>query len=445
MSKKVYVQVYGCQMSERDGESFGAMAESQGYLRTASREEADLVVVTTCCVRESAENRIIGNIGQLRRWKAQRPGRMLVVAGCLVQQAGALERLRRRAPHVDIWMGAFDQAKFPDLLREAEGGAIVCAVSDQAGPPVEAAPLAEAGKLSACVNIMYGCDNFCSYCVVPLVRGRERSRPPRDVLDEVRRLAESGTREIVLLGQNVNSYGRSENQPEDFAWLLRAVAREPGLWRVRFTTSHPKDLTDAVIAAVAEEAVICPHFHMPLQAGSDRVLKAMNRGYTTEYYLERVRAIRRAVPEARISTDLIAGFPGETEEDFSETLRLMREIHFSQAFTFMYSRRSGTAAADLPGQLPREERLERLKRMMALQAEMSLAWRRAMVGSCQEVLVVGPSKRDPAMLSGQAAGGEAVVFAGREADVGTLAPVVIREANSWTLFGVIDYEKREDV
>jgi tRNA-2-methylthio-N6-dimethylallyladenosine synthase len=272
---------------------------------------------------------------------------------------------------------------------------------------------------------------------VPQVRGPERSRPLRDVLDEVRRLADAGAREIVLLGQNVNSYGRAEGWREDFAWLLRAVARVPGLWRVRFTTSHPRDLTDALIAAAAEEAAVCPHFHLPLQSGSDRILRAMNRGYTAEYYLARVGAIRRALPEARISTDIIVGFPGETEEDFAETLRLVRAARFSQAFTFMYSRRSGTAAADMPEHTPRLTRRERLRRLMDVQAEMSLAWRRSLVGTRQEVLVAGPSKKNAALFSGQTAGREITVFPGTAADVGTLAPVLIKEANSWTLFGEI--------
>jgi tRNA-2-methylthio-N6-dimethylallyladenosine synthase len=423
-------------MSERDGESFRALAENCGYVPALRREEADLVVVTTCCVRESAENRIMGNIGQLSRWKAERPGRLLAVAGCLVQQEGALENLRRRAPHVDIWIGAFEQEKFTDLLQ-AGGGSAVYPSPLRAGPAREPAPLAELGKISAAVNIMYGCDNHCAYCVVPQVRGPERSRAPQDVLEEITSLAAAGAREVVLLGQNVNSYGRAEGWREDFAWLLRAAARVPGLWRVRFTTSHPRDLPEALIAAAAEEAAVCPHFHLPLQSGSDRVLRAMNRGYTAAYYLERVGAIRRALPEARISTDIIVGFPGETEADFAETLRLVREARFSQAFTFMYSRRSGTAAADMPGQVPRPERRERLQRLTEAQAEMSLAWRRSLVGFRQEVLVTGPSKKNAALLSGLTAGREITVFPGREADVGTLVPVLIKEVNSWTMFGEI--------
>jgi tRNA-2-methylthio-N6-dimethylallyladenosine synthase len=413
------------------------MAENCGYTETGARDEADLVIVTTCCVRESAENRILGNIGHLNRWKKEKPGRLLAVTGCLVQQTGALERLRRRAPHVDIWIGAFEQERFADLLREGKPGAVVAAAPPP-GPPLETAPLAERGKISANVNIIYGCDNHCAYCVVPATRGPERSRPPAAVLDEVRRLAESGVREVVLLGQNVNSYGRAENWREDFAWLLREVARTPGLWRVRFTTSHPKDLTDALIETAAAEPAVCPHFHLPLQAGSDRVLRAMNRGYTAAYYLERVRAIRRALPEARISTDLIVGFPGETEEDFGETLRLTREVRFSQAFTFMYSRRSGTAAAALPGQTPLETRRERLRRLMALQAEMSLSWRQALVGTTQEVLTTGPSKHNPALLNGQTAGREITVFPGAPEDVGLLTPVLITKVNSWTMFGEIN-------
>jgi tRNA-2-methylthio-N6-dimethylallyladenosine synthase len=433
--KKVCTISYGCQMSERDAETLTAISAQNGYQRTALPEEADLIIINTCCVRESAENKIIGKIGQLKCLKERKPDLKIAVAGCMVQQPGLLEKLQKKAPHVDIWTGTFDHHKFAELLRTAGEGNKVAAVSCDASQTSEAVPMAEKGKLKASVNIMYGCDNYCAYCIVPYVRGRERSRPKEVILKELRSLAENGCREVTLLGQNVNSYGKKDNFEYDFADLLKEVDKIDGLIRVRFTTSHPKDLSDKLIATVAEGKNLCEHFHFPFQAGSNRILKAMNRKYTREYYLERVERILQEIPEARITTDIIVGFPGETEEDFEQTLDLVKTVHFSQAFTFMFSKRSGTAGANLPEQIPLEVKKYRLQRLIELQNDRSLAWRQKMLNKTYEILVEGPSKTNPEQLTGRTRGNEVVIFKDNVNLVGSLVPVKMVSANSWTLFG----------
>lgn len=437
-SKKVCTLSYGCQMSERDAETLTAIAAQNGYSKVNEPEAADLIIINTCCVRESAENKIIGKIGQLKALKHKKPSLIIAVAGCMVQQPGLVEKLRKRAPHVDIWTGTFDHHKFEDLLQTTSMGEKVILVSEKAAEASEVVPLAEKGKLKVNVNIMYGCDNYCAYCIVPYVRGRERSRPKEVILDEIRALAESGCREVTLLGQNVNSYGKEDRFAYDFSDLLKELDQMDGLYRIRFTTSHPKDLSDKLITTVKEGKHLCEHFHFPFQAGSNRILEAMNRKYTREYYLERVNRILQEIPEARITTDIIVGFPGESEEDFEQTLDLIRQVPFSQAFTFMYSKRSGTAAANLTDQIPLEVKKLRLQRLIELQNARSLSWRLAMVDQDYEVLVEGPSKTNPEQLTGRTRGNEVVVFKGDPDLIGSLVNVRIVSANSWTLFGTLN-------
>ncbi|NLM20745.1 MAG: tRNA (N6-isopentenyl adenosine(37)-C2)-methylthiotransferase MiaB [Peptococcaceae bacterium] len=434
-TKKVCAISYGCQMSVRDAETLTAVALQNDYVKTDLPEEADLIIVNTCCVRESAENKIIGNIGQLKKLKEQKPSLIIAVAGCMVQQPGILEKLQKKAPHVDIWTGTFDHSKFDQLLKRTLNGQKASLVSPEAYECNEVAPLAEKGKLSAFVNIMYGCENYCAYCIVPYVRGRERSRPKEVILEEIKELVQTGCREVTLLGQNVNSYGLKDGFAYDFSDLLQEIDDLEGLYRVRFTTSHPKDLSDKLITTVAQGKHLCEHFHLPLQAGSNRILEAMNRKYTREYYLERVERILQEIPQARLTTDLIVGFPGETEEDFELTLDMVRKVHYSQAFTFMYSPRSGTAAATMPDQVPLDVKKLRLQKLMELQNARSLAWRKNMLGQEYEILVEGPSKSDPEQLTGRTRGNEIVVFKGTDSMVGKLLTVKITSANSWTLFG----------
>lgn len=436
--KKVVTLAYGCQMSERDAETLTEITRHAGYSSSAELESADLVIVNTCCVRESAENKILGKIGELKKLKDNNPNLKIAISGCMVQQPGALERLKKRAPHVDIWTGTHNLHEFADLLQQAERGLKVAEVWQEPKKVLESTPLAERGKLQANVNIMYGCDNFCSYCIVPHVRGRERSRKPEEIVQEIKDLVAGGCREITLLGQNVNSYGKEFSPAYDFADLLRDVDQIPLLLRIRFITSHPKDLSDKLIETVAQGEKLCEHFHLPIQSGSNFILERMNRKYSREYYLSRVQKIRDLLPLASLTTDIIVGFPGESEEDFEQTLAVMNSVHYSQAFTFMYSKRSGTLAADMEDQIPLDVKKRRLQRLMSVQNQKSLEWRQRMIGNVYEVLVEGPSKTNPERLTGRTRGNELVVFSGSPEIIGSLVNVRIFEAGSWTLVGDIE-------
>lgn len=437
-SKRVVTLVYGCQMSERDAETLTEITRQLGYSPSDDLETADLVIVNTCCVRESAENKILGKIGELKKLKERNKNVKIAITGCMVQQPGALERLQKRAPHVDIWAGTHNLHDFSALINRVEQGRKVAEVWQESKATLEVIPLAEKGKLHANVNIMYGCDNFCSYCIVPHVRGRERSRKPEEILQEIKSLVDSGCREITLLGQNVNSYGKEFSPAYDFADLLHQVDQIPFLLRIRFITSHPKDLSDKLIKTVAEGKNLCEHFHLPIQSGSNFILERMNRKYTREYYLSRVQEIREFIPNASITTDIIVGFPGESEEDFEQTLAMMKEAHYAQAFTFMYSKRSGTLAAKMEDQISLDVKKRRLQILMGVQNQESLEWRQHMIGEILEVLVEGPSKTNPERLTGRTRGNELVVFKGDFETIGSLVNVRIKEAGSWTLIGEVE-------
>ena len=436
--KKVVTLAYGCQMSERDAETLTEITRQLGYTSTNELEAADLVIVNTCCVRESAENKILGKIGELKKLKERNPNLKIAISGCMVQQPGALERLQKRAPHVDVWAGTHNLHDFSVLLQRAEHGSKVAEVWQEPKLTLESSPRAEKGKLHANVNIMYGCDNFCSYCIVPHVRGRERSRNPEDIIQEIKYLVASGCREVTLLGQNVNSYGKEFSPAYDFADLLHEVDQIPLLLRIRYITSHPKDLSDKLIETVAKGEKLCEHFHLPIQSGSNFILERMNRKYTREYYLSRARKIRELLPQASLTTDIIVGFPGESEEDFEQTLAIMNTVHYSQAFTFMYSKRSGTSAAVMEDQIPLDVKKRRLQKLMSVQNQESLEWRQHMIGKVYEVLIEGPSKTNPKRFTGRTRGNELVVFSGNPELIGTLVNVRIVEAGSWTLVGDIE-------
>ncbi|EHQ89939.1 tRNA (N6-isopentenyl adenosine(37)-C2)-methylthiotransferase MiaB [Desulfosporosinus youngiae] len=436
--KKVVTLAYGCQMSERDAETLTQITRQEGYTSSDDLMDADLVIINTCCVRESAENKILGKIGELKRLKERNPNLKIAISGCMVQQPGALERLKKRAPHIDIWAGTHNLHDFSALLHQAEQGEKVAEVWEEPKMTIESTPQAEKGKLQANVNIMYGCNNFCSYCIVPHVRGRERSRKPEEIIQEIRDLVSSGCREVTLLGQNVNSYGQEFSPGYDFADLLQEVDQIPDLLRIRFITSHPKDLSDKLIETVAHGKKLCEHFHLPIQSGSNFILERMNRKYTREYYLGRVEKIHAFLPQASLTTDIIVGFPGESERDFELTLETMDLIHYSQAFTFMYSKRSGTLAAEMEDQIPLDVKKRRLQRLMSVQNQKSLEWRQQMIGNIFEILAEGPSKTNPERLVGRTRGNELVVFEGQPEQIGSLVNVRITEAGSWTLFGVIE-------
>ncbi len=423
-------------MNERDTETIRGLLRQEGYSFTDSPEDADLILYNTCCVRENPERKVYGQVGQLQELKAKKPGLIIGICGCMPQQEEELPVMLERLPHVDLFFGTHNIHRLPELLHRINAtGERVVEILDDGGEPVEGLPALRDNDFKAFVTIMHGCNNFCSYCIVPYVRGRERSRTPEAILDEIRNLADAGVKEVTLLGQNVNSYGKDLQSDTDFADLLEMVNEVPGIQRIRFTTSHPKDISDKLIQQLGSLDKVCEHLHLPVQAGSNNVLRRMNRKYTREYYLERVERILQDIPQARLTTDLIVGFPGDTEEDFELTLDMVRKVHDSQAFTFMYSPRSGTAAATMPDQVPLDVKKLRLQKLMELQNARSLAWRKNMLGQEYEILVEGPSKSDPEQLTGRTRGNEIVVFKGTDSMVGKLLTVKITSANSWTLFG----------
>ena len=430
-----HIITYGCQMNAHDSDVMMRTLAGLGYQSAARAEDADLILVNTCCVRDSAEQHAFGKLGELRRLKEARPGTMLGVMGCLPQEPEAVGRLLRLAPHLDLILGTNQLGEVGAILAEAESArTTVVHVSEDWFTP-EAPPSPASAPLKAYVNISFGCDNWCTFCIVPHTRGPERSRPLEAIVEEVRRLVARGTREVTLLGQNVNSYGRNLPRPVGFEDLLAALDEIEDLWRIRYTSPHPADFTPALVRQIARSRAVCPQFHMPAQSGSDSVLARMERGYTRERYLAIVDAIRTEVPGAAISTDLIVGFPGETEAEFEDTLRLCERVGFDRAHTFMYSPRQGTRAAMMPDQVPLFVKRQRLHRLNQATDGSSLAANRAEVGAVREVLVEGPSKKDPSRLSGRTPQNRIVVFEGAAALVGRRLPVRIVGANTWTLFG----------
>ena len=350
MKKKAFIGVYGCQMNISDAERMEGQLVTIGYERTENMEEADLILLNTCCVRETAEDKVYGKIGEIKHLKCEKPSLIFGITGCMAQKEG--DALIKRAPHIDFVLGTNKVHELTHVIQEtaaAKGGHVVDVLLGDTELPDDV-PVQRGGRLSAWVPIMYGCNNFCTYCIVPYVRGRERSRLPEDVVKEVEEAAAKGFKEVTLLGQNVNSYGK-DHKKADFADLLQMVDKVRGIERVRYMTSHPKDLSDKVIETIKNSEHICEHFHLPVQYGSNKILKAMNRVYTVEQYRELVKKIRAAIPAASITTDLIVGFPGETEEDFADMLSFLREIRYDAAYTFLYSKRSGTPAAVMEQQV----------------------------------------------------------------------------------------------
>jgi len=433
--RRYYVEAYGCQMNVHDAENVAGMLEGLGYEPAASVDDADVVVILTCCVRRTAEDRAWGRVGELARLKQRRPGVVLALGGCMVQQPGVADEVRQRAPHVDLVFGTHNLYRLPDLLALVRPGSLVAEVWQDDGRLPPPMPVRRGGGVRAWITIMYGCDNYCSYCIVPYVRGRQRSRPAAEVVAEAEEAVRNGYREVFLLGQNVNDYGRDLAGGPDFASLLRQLDRIPGLDRLRYTTSHPRDFTDGMIAAVAECRTVCEHFHLPVQAGSDRILALMNRGYTRDQYLDLLRRIRERVPGCSVTTDIIVGFPGETDEDFADTLDLVRRARFDAAFTFMFSPRRGTPAATMPGQIPLAEKKRRLQELNRLQNSISLEKNRELVGRQVEVLVEGVSERDPAQLTGRTRTGKVTVFPGPPEWAGKMVLVQVEKALTWTLHG----------
>ncbi|MEW6447257.1 MAG: tRNA (N6-isopentenyl adenosine(37)-C2)-methylthiotransferase MiaB [Bacillota bacterium] len=436
--KRYAIITYGCQMNEWDSEVMAGIVEQIGYERADGPETADLVIVNTCCVRQTAENKVWGLLGNLGRLKRRRPGMLIGVTGCMPQQEGIAEEIRGRFPFVDLIIGTHNRHELARLIERAREEGPTVEVLPEACCVPEDLPVKRESRIRAWVPIMYGCNNFCAYCVVPYVRGRERSRRPEDIVREVKALAAEGYREVVLLGQNVNSYGRGLEPPLDFAGLLELVNEAEGLWRIRYTTSHPRDFDDRLVETVARLEKVCENFHLPVQAGSDRILRLMRRGYTRDGYLKLVRKIRETVPAAGITTDIMVGFPGETEEDFAETLALVREVRFDQAFTFVYNPRRGTPAASFPGQVPEEVKSRRIQELIALQQSIGRELNRAEEGKVHEVLVEGPSETNPAKMTGRTRTNKTVVFAGGAELIGRLVAVRITAGGLTHLKGELD-------
>lgn len=433
--KRAFIGVYGCQMNFSDAERMEGQLATLGYERTEDMACADLILLNTCCVRETAEDKVYGKIGEIKHIKRMNPALIFGITGCMAQKEG--EALIRRAPHIDFVLGTNKVHELKATVRRLESarrGPVVDVLLGDAPLP-ENVPIERTGRLSAWVPIMYGCNNFCTYCIVPYVRGREHSRRPEDVVREVEEAAAQGFKEITLLGQNVNSYGK-DHKLASFAELLLMVDAVKGVERVRYMTSHPKDLSDAVIDAVRQGRHICPHFHLPVQHGSDRILQAMNRVYRKDAYRSLVERIRAAVPDASLTTDLIVGFPGETEEDFEELLDFLREIRYDAAYTFLYSKRSGTPAAMMEEQVEDSVKKERLHRLMEVQNEISLEKNAALKGTVQEVLAEGTSRTDEDVWTGRTGTNKIVLWRkkGHETE-GDIVRVRITQPQTWVLKG----------
>ncbi|GAW91499.1 tRNA (N6-isopentenyl adenosine(37)-C2)-methylthiotransferase MiaB [Calderihabitans maritimus] len=437
---KYFIETWGCQMNERDTETIAGLLEEMGY-SPGKKDEADVIILNTCCVREKAEQKVYGEIGHLRHLKSKNPNLVIGICGCMAQQEEVAEKMRQRFPHIDLIFGTHNIHQLPRLLERARKfNEVQVEIWEREGEIIEHLPARRADKFKAYVSVTYGCNNFCTYCIVPYVRGRERSRLPEDILKEIKDLVEQGTVEVMLLGQNVNSYGKDLDKEIDFADLLQMVDEVKGLRRIRYMTSHPRDFTDKLIATIAASDHVCEHFHLPVQAGSNDVLQKMNRGYTREQYMELVEKIRRQVPGASITTDIIVGFPGETEEDFQDTLDLVKKVQFDAAFTFLYSPRKGTVAAKMPDQIPDEVKKERFQRLLELQNSISLASNKRLVGSTVEVLVEGKSKTNPHKLSGRTRTNKVVIFEGPEEIIGKFVPIKITEAKTWNLEGNVEHQ-----
>jgi len=434
-----WIQTYGCQMNENDSQKIAGMLGEIGFHPVENREEADLVLINTCCVREHAESKVQALVGSFRAAKKERPELIVAVCGCMMQQQDVAKALLRKYPFVDLIFGTHQLHRFPELLEKVvTSRSSIVDVQDEEGTVIEDIPTARAKGVQAWLTIAYGCDNFCSYCIVPYVRGRERSRLPSDIVAEAQMLASQGVREITLLGQNVNSYGKGLDEPCSFPELLRRVHAVEGITRIRMMTSHPKDLSDELIKTMAELPKIAHHLHLPVQAGSDRVLREMNRHYTHEDYLALIGRLRDAIPDLSLTTDLIVGFPGETEEDFQDTLELVRKVRYDTAFSFRYSPREGTPAARREDQVDETVKKDRLARLNAVLEEISAQDRERFLNRVEEILVEGPSERDPMQWRGRTSGNQMVHFPWAEGiQVGDMIQIKIDTVKVHTLSGVM--------
>ncbi|MDO5478095.1 MAG: tRNA (N6-isopentenyl adenosine(37)-C2)-methylthiotransferase MiaB [Clostridia bacterium] len=430
--KKYLLITLGCQQNESDSEKLHGMLSEMGYTETELIDEADLILYNTCAVRENAEKKLFGRIGALKPYKEKNPDLIIGVCGCMTQQKGMDERFRRYYKYVDMVFGTHSLYALPEILYKAiEDRAQIRDIRDIDGEVTEGIPIKRQSNVKAYLSVMYGCNNFCSYCVVPYVRGRERSREYKDVLDEAKSIAASGIKEIMLLGQNVNSY----NGGLSFAELVARVSEIDGIERIRFMSSHPKDISSELIDVMAQRKNVCNQLHLPVQSGSDRILKIMNRRYTVEKYMGIIDEVKQKIPDVTLTTDIIVGFPGETNEDFEKTMELLKAVRYDSIFSFIYSKRKGTPAAVMEDCLTEEEKHINFDKMLKLQNDISLEKNKAMIGSVQSVLVEGESKTDKLRQCGRSEGGKLVHFASDKDLTGEIVKVKITDVNTWTLSG----------
>uniref|UniRef100_UPI001EF80671 tRNA (N6-isopentenyl adenosine(37)-C2)-methylthiotransferase MiaB n=1 Tax=Cohnella mopanensis TaxID=2911966 RepID=UPI001EF80671 len=432
LGKKYLIQTYGCQMNEHDTEVMRGLFEEMGYVSTDNRMEADVVLFNTCAVRENAEDKVFGELGHMKVLKQQRPEVILGVCGCMSQEASVVNRIMQKHAHVDMIFGTHNIHRLPYLLQDAHfGKEMVIEVWSKEGDIIENLPKKRTEGLRAWVNIMYGCDKFCTYCIVPYTRGKERSRLPEDVIAEVRELARQGFKEVTLLGQNVNAYGKDfVDRSYRFGDLMDDM-RKIDIPRIRFTTSHPRDFDDHLIEVMAKGGNLVEHIHLPVQSGSTEVLKRMSRKYSRDRYLELASRIRKEIPNAVLTTDVIVGFPGETEEQFEETLTLMREAGITSAYTYIYSPREGTPAYEMADDVPTEVKKQRLARLNELIGELSLEHHNELVGQQFEVLVEGESKNKSNVLSGRTRSNKLIHFEGKPEWIGQFLQVRVTAAQTW--------------
>ena len=439
---KYIILTMGCQLNENDSEKLSGMIEKMGYTNTENIEEADLIVFNTCCVRENAEDKLFGKLGEAKKIKEKR-GTIIAIGGCMMQEKHIVDKLQKSYPFFDIVFGTHTLHKFPqDLYNVILNKKRIEDIIDIDGEIIEGLPIKRNDNIKASVTIMYGCNNFCSYCIVPYVRGRERSRKPEDIINEVRELADKGYKEITLLGQNVNSYMRNEvlenEKITSFAKLLYAVNEIKGIERIRFISPHPKDFTEDVIDAIKKCDKVCKLIHLPLQSGNSRVLKEMNRKYTKQQYLELVEKMKKEIPNLTLSTDIIVGFPGETDEEFEDTLDVVKKVNFEQVYMFIYSRRVGTPADRMQNQVPEEQkhiRFEKLKKLVEEQIEEK---NKKYINTIQKVLVEGKSKNNEDMLTGRTDSNKVVIFKGNDNLIGQIINLKIVSEHMWYLKGEVN-------
>ncbi|MDY5845717.1 MAG: tRNA (N6-isopentenyl adenosine(37)-C2)-methylthiotransferase MiaB [Bariatricus sp.] len=430
------VTTFGCQMNARDSEKLVGVLEQIGYTEEEDEEKADFVIFNTCTVRENANTRVYGRLGQLNRIKKKNPHMFIGLCGCMMQEPEEVEKIKKSYRFVDLIFGTHNIYKFAELIvTRFESGRMVIDIWKDTDKIVEDLPSERKFPFKSGVNIMFGCNNFCSYCIVPYVRGRERSRNPKDIIREIEALVADGVVEVMLLGQNVNSYGKTLDEPMSFARLLEEIEKIEGLERIRFMTSHPKDLSDELIEVMAKSKKICKHLHLPIQSGSTRILEKMNRRYTKEHYLELVRKIREAVPDISLTTDIIVGFPGETEEDFLETMDVVKKVRYDSAFTFIYSKRTGTPAATMENQVPDDVIKDRFDRLLKEVQEISAEVCSVHEGTVQEVLVESMNDHDPSLVTGRMSNNLLVHFPGDQDLIGKIVPVYLKEAKGFYYMG----------